>query len=100
MQKTYDSAPIGGLCSGMPIEIWFPVVKKGGANRAERLERLRLDEIAFDTCSRCEKTLHCLEYSLLHEPFGIWGGMNESERAKLRDKRGIMIEPIFVGQIW
>lgn len=100
MQTKYNSAPIDGLCSGMPIEIWFPVVKKGGANKAERAERRRLDEIAVDTCLECEKNLHCLEYSLLHEPFGIWGGMNESERAKLRNKRGIMIEPILVRQIW
>ncbi len=100
MNTAHDSAPIGGLCTGMPIEIWFPVVKKGGANKEERAERNRLDKVAIETCSVCEKKTHCLEYSLRHEPFGIWGGMNESERSKLRDSRGIMIEPISSGQIW
>jgi hypothetical protein len=54
MDTTYDSAPIGGLCTGMPIEIWFPVVKKGGANKEERAERTRLDSVAVETCSMCK----------------------------------------------
>lgn len=39
-------------------------------------------------CERCEVRAECLEYALEHdERYGIWGGMTETARMKLRRNR-------------
>jgi WhiB family redox-sensing transcriptional regulator len=60
------------LCSQTDPEAFFP--EKGGSTReAKRI------------CSRCEVRAECLEYALgQDERFGIWGGLSERERRKLK----------------
>jgi WhiB family redox-sensing transcriptional regulator len=60
------------LCSQTDPEAFFP--EKGGSTReAKRI------------CSRCEVKSECLEYALGHdERFGIWGGLSERERRRLK----------------
>ena len=39
-------------------------------------------------CARCPVRNECLEYALEHhEKFGIWGGLSERERRRLRRQR-------------
>ena len=41
-------------------------------------------------CHGCEVRPECLEYALRHgEKFGIWGGMSERERRRLRRQRAL-----------
>jgi WhiB family transcriptional regulator, redox-sensing transcriptional regulator len=65
-----------GLCAQTDPEAFFP--EKGGSTReAKRI------------CMGCEVRDKCLEYALAHdERFGIWGGLSERERRRL--KRGII----------
>jgi WhiB family transcriptional regulator, redox-sensing transcriptional regulator len=60
------------LCAQTDPESFFP--EKGGSTReAKRI------------CSGCEVRAECLEYALAHdERFGIWGGMSERERRRLK----------------
>jgi WhiB family redox-sensing transcriptional regulator len=60
------------LCAQTDPEAFFP--EKGGSTReAKRI------------CSGCEVRSECLEYALAHdERFGIWGGLSERERRKLK----------------
>ncbi|KAB1647557.1 MULTISPECIES: WhiB family transcriptional regulator [unclassified Pseudoclavibacter] len=60
------------LCAQTDPEAFFP--EKGGSTRdAKRI------------CSSCEVRAQCLEYALQNdERFGIWGGLSERERRKLR----------------
>jgi WhiB family redox-sensing transcriptional regulator len=60
------------LCSQTDPEAFFP--EKGGSTReAKRI------------CTGCEVRSECLEYALEHdERFGIWGGLSERERRRLR----------------
>ena len=60
------------LCAQTDPEAFFP--EKGGSTReAKRI------------CTRCEVTTECLEYAMRHdERFGIWGGMSERERRKIK----------------
>lgn len=37
---------------------------------------------AKNFCKRCPVQPDCLEYALLTEQYGIWGGMSETERDK------------------
>ena len=64
------------LCAQTDPEAFFP--EKGGSTReAKRI------------CSGCEVKAECLEYALhKDERFGIWGGLSERERRRL--KRGII----------
>jgi hypothetical protein len=40
-------------------------------------------------CFDCSHVKACLEYSLLHDVEGIWGGTTKSERKRLRKEKGI-----------
>ncbi len=64
------------LCAQTDPEAFFP--EKGGSTReAKRI------------CMGCEVRDACLEYALAHdERFGIWGGLSERERRRI--KRGII----------
>jgi WhiB family transcriptional regulator, redox-sensing transcriptional regulator len=60
------------LCAQTDPEAFFP--EKGGSTRE-----------AKKICGGCEVRAECLEYALAHdERFGIWGGMSERERRRLR----------------
>ncbi len=64
------------LCAQTDPEAFFP--EKGGSTRE-----------AKKVCQSCEVKLDCLEAALMHdERFGIWGGLSERERRKLK-KRAI-----------
>jgi WhiB family transcriptional regulator, redox-sensing transcriptional regulator len=60
------------LCAETDPEAFCP--EKGGSTReAKRI------------CSGCEVRAECLEYALQHdERFGIWGGLSERERRRLK----------------
>lgn len=60
------------LCAQTDPEAFFP--EKGGSTRD-----------AKQICQSCEVRAQCLEYALERdERFGIWGGLSERERRKLR----------------
>jgi WhiB family redox-sensing transcriptional regulator len=62
------------LCAQTDPEAFFP--EKGGSTRD-----------AKKICASCEVRTQCLEYALLNdERFGIWGGLSERERRKLRKR--------------
>ena len=75
-----DEAPVDevpdwqerALCAETDPEAFFP--EKGGSTReAKRI------------CAGCEVRAECLEYALAQdERFGIWGGLSERERRRLR----------------
>jgi WhiB family redox-sensing transcriptional regulator len=64
------------LCAQTDPESFFP--EKGGSTReAKRI------------CVGCEVKQECLEYALMQdERFGIWGGLSERERRRLKRKAG------------
>ena len=62
------------LCAQTDPEAFFP--EKGGSTRE-----------AKKVCTGCEVKAECLEYALANdERFGIWGGLSERERRRI--KRG------------
>ena len=71
-----DDGPMGwqerALCAQTDPEAFFP--EKGGSTRE-----------AKKVCTGCEVRAECLEYALANdERFGIWGGLSERERRKLK----------------
>ena len=62
------------LCAQTDPEAFFP--EKGGSTRE-----------AKRVCTSCEVRAECLEYALANdERFGIWGGLSERERRKLKKR--------------
>lgn len=73
-----DDAVMGwqerALCAQTDPEAFFP--EKGGSTRE-----------AKKVCTGCEVRAECLEYALANdERFGIWGGLSERERRKLKKR--------------
>ena len=64
------------LCAQTDPEAFFP--EKGGSTRE-----------AKKICTGCEVRSECLSYALAHdERFGIWGGLSERERRRLKRAAG------------
>ena len=71
-----DDGPLAwqqeALCAQTDPEAFFP--EKGGSTRE-----------AKSVCAACDVREECLEYALFNdERFGIWGGLSERERRRLR----------------
>jgi WhiB family transcriptional regulator, redox-sensing transcriptional regulator len=64
-------------CLGVDPDLFFP--ERGASTRE-----------AKSVCGSCEVRLDCLEYALVNgEKFGIWGGLSERERRRLRRQRAL-----------
>lgn len=83
-------SPAGGACKGQPTELWFPK-NTVGMKSAEILIQKNKINTALSICNSCKVKKECLEYSLQNEPFGIWGGKTEQERANIRYKNNIFL---------
>jgi WhiB family redox-sensing transcriptional regulator len=70
--STDASWRLDALCAETDPEAFFP--EKGGSTRE-----------AKRVCSGCAVRAECLEYALANdERFGIWGGLSERERRRVR----------------
>ncbi|NCD15855.1 MAG: WhiB family transcriptional regulator [Actinobacteria bacterium] len=71
-----------GLCRDADPEIFFhPEGERGGTRR-------RRDEAAKAICARCPVIEQCREHALaVQEPYGVWGGLSEDERAQIVQAR-------------
>ena len=64
-------------CMGVDPELFFP--ERGSSTRE-----------AKEVCRGCVVREDCLEYALANgEKFGIWGGLSERERRRLRRARAM-----------
>ena len=85
MQASQWPAPTGdetwrldALCAETDPEAFFP--EKGGSTRE-----------AKRVCAGCDVRAECLESALANdERFGIWGGLSERERRRLRLARRVV----------
>jgi WhiB family redox-sensing transcriptional regulator len=67
-----ESWRLDALCAETDPEAFFP--EKGGSTRE-----------AKRVCVGCDVRTECLEYALANdERFGIWGGLSERERRRIR----------------
>ncbi|MFM9629422.1 WhiB family transcriptional regulator [Streptomyces galilaeus] len=74
-----------GACRAEDPEDFFPVGATPAAKATERHAKA--------VCFRCPSSLECGQWALqTRQPFGIWGGMTEAERAKILRRRGIRLK--------
>ncbi len=62
-------------CRGADADLFFP--ERGASTRKAKA-----------ICAACQVQEECLEYAITEgEKFGIWGGLSERERRKIRKQR-------------
>jgi WhiB family redox-sensing transcriptional regulator len=80
MTDYFDTAL--SACRDYPTDWWYPL-KGRHAYSSSR------DAVVI--CRKCPVRNPCLQYALVHETHGIWGGMREGEREIERRRRGIRL---------
>lgn len=74
-----DAWQLRAACRGPRSTVFFPPTS--GERRDEREAR---ETKAKRICAECAVRSECREYALaIREPHGVWGGLNEHERAAL-----------------
>lgn len=69
---------IAAACRGMDVETFFHPHHEGKKARRYRITAAKV------ICSTCPVAEQCLDHALqAREPYGIWGGRSETERADL-----------------
>jgi WhiB family redox-sensing transcriptional regulator len=64
-------------CMGADADLFFP--ERGASTRRAKA-----------ICGECAAQPQCLEYAIVNgERFGIWGGLSERERRRLRKDRAL-----------
>lgn len=79
MARTFERQPWadGANCLGVDPDLFFP--ERGASTREAKA-----------VCRSCLVRDECLEYALTTgEKFGIWGGLSERERRRLRRQRAL-----------
>lgn len=73
------------LCRDQPYEIFFPT--RGGDVREAKA-----------ICSKCSVQGPCLEWAIdIGEKHGVWGGLSERERRRVRRRRRDRIQKVCAG---
>lgn len=70
-----------GACVGVDPALFYP----GRGDNFAAAE-------ARSVCLDCPVREDCAEWAIRHERQGIWGGLSEKERRRLRKARGITVE--------
>lgn len=86
-----DTPPENGACRGKPVHWWFPNLSNMLTPK-QRLEMREAMNSAVKVCDGCPVKNECLEYSLHWEPFGIWGGLTEGARERMRKQKNILMK--------
>lgn len=65
-------------CRGADQRLFFHPQHERGTRRRQR------DRAAKMICARCPVRIECADYAVrAHEPYGVWGGLTEEERAAI-----------------
>lgn len=72
------------LCREVDNELFFP--DTGQAQQARE---------AASICASCIHKTECGEWGINNESFGIWGGLSETDRRWMRQRKGIIVRENF-----
>lgn len=81
-----------GACRGMDSALFFhPAGERGPAREIRESHAKRI-------CGSCPVLEQCRAYALaVHEPYGVWGGLSESERddiVRTKDRTLRVLTPV------
>ena len=73
-----------GACRGMDSSVFYHPDGERNPSRARRTAQ------AKEICRHCPVIEMCREFALrTREPFGVWGGLAETERRLILDRRSV-----------
>ena len=73
---------VESACRDLPSETFFHPDGERGPSRKNRIKNAKA------VCATCPVIKECLQHALtVQEPFGIWGGKSEEERAEILSAR-------------
>lgn len=76
-----------GLCRGNHAALFFPP-----SNTERKEDRERREHKAKAICSVCTVKAECLDFAIeIREPYGIWGGLTETERRQVATRRAAAV---------
>ena len=64
-------------CASVGGDFWFP----------EKESNTRDIALAKSICGGCLHRTECAEWGIKNERFGIWGGLSENARTRIRNQR-------------
>lgn len=71
-------------CRGMDSGAFFHPFKEPNSQRRQRIANAKA------ICNKCPAINDCLDHALrAREPYGIWGGLSEDERARILGVRSL-----------
>lgn len=78
-------------CKGMDTNLFFEGNKSGGVTQWSAEVR--------NACYTCPVQVECLDWALVNENRGFWGGMTPVDRRRARKEAGISLKeaPTFIG---
>jgi len=71
-------------CATVGGDYWFPEKESGGIGQAEA-------KLAKSICHSCPHKVECAEWGIYNEYHGIWGGLADLDRRRIRRDRGIRL---------
>lgn len=71
-------------CATVGGDYWFPEKEAGGIGQPEA-------KIAKSICRSCPHRTECAEWGIYNELHGIWGGLADLDRRRIRRQRGIKL---------
>ena len=66
-------------CASVGGDFWFP----------EKESNSRDTALAKSICNGCLHRTECAEWGIKNERFGIWGGLSENARSRIRNQKNI-----------
>lgn len=69
-------------CKGIDTEMYYPV--EDSSSFPEK-------SLIVSICNSCTHLTECGEWGIKNERFGIWGGLTQNQRNRIRASRGIVI---------
>jgi WhiB family transcriptional regulator, redox-sensing transcriptional regulator len=73
-----------GACRGLDVETFYHPAGERRREKAARINR------AKQICQHCPVISACAAWALrTREPYGVWGGMSEDERAEILGVRSL-----------
>jgi len=80
------------FCRGADPEVFFPAHATDPQHPDRRSRGSIEDErAALAFCVQCPVREPCAEHAIRYELYGVWGGLNEAARVRIRRRRGITI---------
>lgn len=86
-------------CASVGGDFWFP--EKANSKGAMRtLSGTSFEvQMARKICNGCVHKSECGQWGLLHEKFGIWGGLTEADRVIYRKRLNIIVEEVGIANL-